>query len=504
MRLPTLDEVRAEKQRRTYQRSLSAFVRDAWPVLEPNNLLKWNWHHDAMCEHLMAQSHGEIRNLGINVPPRSAKSTIVSVCWPAWEWTWNPAQQWLCGSYAGGLALDLALMMRRLVESDWYQRWWGHVFQLTEDQRAKGKFDTDKGGHRISVGAGGPVLGRGGNRLVMDDPHNTKQAESEDVREGTVDWYQRFWEGRLNDPQTGTRTLVMQRLHQHDVSGALIDRGDYEWLVLPMEFEPARRHHTTLGWTDPRKQAGELLHEARDGTAEVTAAKTRLGTYGYAGQMQQRPSPSEGGMFKRQWWRRWRPFASPPKEGVVMAPAPFDRKVISVDCAFKDHRDQPGSAGKTGKQVASSRVCVMTLGVHGPNKYIIRVVADQMDILQTIQAIRDARKADPDAYAVLVEDKANGPAVVQMLKREMPGVLEVSPRGDKVARATAVMPQVEAGNVLLLDGAPWVAEFIEEHAKFPAGTYKDQVDTLSQAVIWLDDPSNGGGEVLAMAMAGMR
>jgi predicted phage terminase large subunit-like protein len=489
VQIPTLAEVQEEKTRRRYRRSLSAFVQDAWKVLEPATPLLWSWHQEAMCEHLMAQSSGQIQNLGINVPPRSGKSTIVSVCWPAWEWTFSPGQQWLCGSYAAALALDHALGMRRLILSDWYQRWWSHVFQLAEDQRAKGKFDTDKGGHRISMGAGGPVLGHGGNRLLMDDPHNTKQVESEDVRTGTVDWYGRYWEGRLNDKKVGTRTLVMQRLHEDDVSGMLQERGDYEWLVIPQEFDSKRRRYTKIGWTDPRKKDGELLHPERDGKEEIAAQKRRLGPYGFAGQENQEPSPAGGGMFKRDWWPRYRPFASPMRDGVVQAPSRFDMLILSVDAAF-------------GDKPTGSRVAITVIGTHGPKKFIEYCEAEHMDILVTIAAIERIRKLYP-VNGVIIENKANGPAIIQMLRKKVPGVNEYNPKGDKTARAAAIVPQASAGDIHLLWGATWVPEWIDELAKFPKGKFNDRVDSLTQGVTWLDDPENGASSVLAMASRGL-
>lgn len=455
-----------------------------------------------MCEHLEAQTRGRIRDLIINVPPRTSKSTIVSVMWPAWEWTVAPHQRYLCASYTDSLALDLSLSMRRVVESDWYQGLWGDRVQLADDKKAAHRFDTTERGYRISTSFGGAVLGKGGGRVIIDDPHNVRGAESDVQRESVITTWKRAFANRGNDPKRFTRTLTMQRLNEGDLSGYLLESGGWEHLMLPMEFEPERRCRTSIGWVDPRTEAGELLQPERFGPAEIKERK-KAGTYAYAGQEQQRPSPAEGGMFKAHWWKRFRHFATPPvfDQSVVMAPARWDRKIISVDAAFKGGDKQK----KAGSEKAPDRsnVCLQTIATSGAYKYVLNCRAEQMDIMQTIQAILEFRQADPDAYAIIIEDKANGPAIVQLLKNKIPGVMEVAPKGDKVARAMAMQPQVEAGQVFLLYGAAWVEDYIDEFKKFPTGKRNDRVDTLSQAVIWLDDPAHSGGDVITMASMGL-
>ena len=160
--------------------SLRVFVEWAWPILEPGAPFQPNWHIDLLCEYLEAVTAGEIRRLVINIPPRYGKSLLVSVCWPCWEWIQRPSHRWLFTSYAEKLASRHAIDRRRLLTSDWYQRRWGHVVRLTRDVNAKLEYHNSRRGAMVATSVGGSVTGKGGNRIVIDDPHNPTEAESDD------------------------------------------------------------------------------------------------------------------------------------------------------------------------------------------------------------------------------------------------------------------------------------------------------------------------------------
>lgn len=470
------DELAVELDREYVDRhGLSGFIELGWHVIEPAELV-WGWHQAAICEHLEAQTRGDIRNLIINVPPRSSKSTIVSVMWPAWEWIEHPERRWTMSSYSSSLSLDLALLHRRVVESEWYRARWPHVV-LAQDQLAKSKFDTTAGGYRISTSTDGTITGKGGDRLVADDPHNTREAESEVVRESVINWWRRTFASRANDAKKVTRTIVMQRVHERDLAGVLLEDGGWEHLCLPQEFEVARRCTTSLGVADKRTEEGELLQPARFDHAEVAQAKKDLGTYAYAGQHQQRPAPAEGGLFKAQWWRFWRwPWEAVVPElaaRTVERPLRFSRKVLSWDCAFKETKDSDYVAGGVW-------------GEDGANVFLLDMEWERMDFPKTLAALKAQAAKNPDYDAILVEDKANGPAVIAMLKKEneLHSVIEVEPEGGKEARAQATAPQTEAGNVFLPLHAPWRDEYISEHSAFPKGSNDDAVDQQSQYLLW--------------------
>lgn len=442
--------------------SLLEYIGEVWPIVEPATAFVSGWHLEAICEHLEAVTRGELRNLVINMPPRHMKSLAVSVFWPTWEWLTHPERRWLFASYALSLSIRDSLKCRRIIEHPRYQARWGHIFHLTSDQNVKARFENNRTGYRIATSVGGAATGEGGDRIVCDDPHAVQEAESEAKRTATLEWWDQVMATRGNDPKTVAKVIVMQRVHEADLSGHVLEQGGYEHLCLPAEYEP-RTYVTGIGWSDPRTEAGALLWPERFGATELADLKRALGSYAAAGQLQQRPAPAEGGILKRGWWQFYRE-----------PPAQFDELIQSWDMAFKDTK-------------ASAYVVGQVWGRKGADKYLLDQTRDKMDFPTTLQAVRTLSAKWPAAMAKLVEDKANGSAVIATLQHELSGLIAVNPEGGKEARAHAVSPQIEAGNVYLPDPttAPWVHDFIEECAAFPNGAYADQVDTTTQALLRL-------------------
>src|SRR3954471_1986287 len=248
----------AEIDQEQATRSFREFVLQAWPIIEPSTPFVPGWHIDAIVEHLEAVSYGQIRNLLINVPPRHMKSLLVSVLWPAWEWIGWPQRRWLYSSYAAQLSMRDSVKCRRLIESPWYQERWGDRFALTGDQNTKGRFENNRSGYRLSTSVGGAATGEGGDRVVCDDPHNVQEAESDSVRKGTLDWWDVVMSTRVNDPRSAAKVVVMQRCHQRDLSGHLLEQGGWEHLYLPAEYKNAQQV-TSIGFSDPRQEHWELL-----------------------------------------------------------------------------------------------------------------------------------------------------------------------------------------------------------------------------------------------------
>jgi hypothetical protein len=244
-------------------RSLAEFVQMAWPVLEPNQPYTHGWHIDAVCEHLEAITREEINRLLINIPPGTMKSMLVSVFWPAWEWgpMGMPSMRFIGASHEEGLATRDARKMRNLVTSDWYQERWPITF--TGDQNQKKYFENVETGWRQAC----PVksmTGKRGDRVIWDDPHSVESALSAADREVATRVFKETLPTRVNNPDRSAIVIVMQRLHEADVSGLILeDDYGYEHLMLPMEFEPERRCTTSLGFTDPRTEEGELLFPER-------------------------------------------------------------------------------------------------------------------------------------------------------------------------------------------------------------------------------------------------
>ncbi len=250
------------------QPTLWEFVRSAWHVLEPAHPFVDNWHVGAICDLLEAVSRGEIQNLLINIPPRHMKSLLVSVFWPCWEWgpRRRPDLRYINSSYASNLSIRDNVKSRTLIQSGWYQAQWGSVFRLRDDQNVKVKFENYQGGFRLASYVGGGT-GEGGDRLICDDPNNVTDVESDVIRNTCNEWWDLQMYNRITNVKTATRVMIMQRTHQADLSGHVLETGGWTHLRLPTRFEPAKRCTVTYAegtktWTDPRKKQGDLLNPA--------------------------------------------------------------------------------------------------------------------------------------------------------------------------------------------------------------------------------------------------
>jgi predicted phage terminase large subunit-like protein len=478
---PTLAEIERELERRKLLGSLEAFAQAAWHVVEPSTELVWNWHLSALAQHLEAVTAGQLRRLVINIPPGTMKSLMSSVFWPAWVWAKTPEWRGLFCSYGADLAIRDSVKCRGLIESDWYQEMFVKgAWHLAGDQNVKSYYVNSRTGFRISLSVGGKTTGFRGDAIVIDDPLNALEVYSKAARDECRRWYDQALSSRLNDLRTGAIVLIMQRLHEEDLTAHLLKKGGWEHLCLPSEYEPERASRTSIGWKDPRTAAGELLFPQRFPREVLDAAAVDLGSAGYAGQHQQRPAPAEGGMFKRTWWRFWRhawedDVADHPELGdlrarTVVLPEKFDRMALSWDCAFKGTKESDFVAGGAWGSV-------------GADKFLVDLVWDQLTFTKTVAELRAQVKRYPQATAKLVEEKANGAAVIDTLQKEITGIIAVDPEGGKEARAAATTPQVEAGNVYIPLHAKWRDKYIEEHAVFPKAAHDDAVDQQSQILL---------------------
>jgi len=474
-------------------------VKAAWPVVEPGRPFRDNWHLAAICDHLEAVTRGQLKRLIINIPPRMTKSLTVSVFWPAWEWALDPSVRWLFTSYSLHLSVRDNVRARRLIQSPWYQARWPHV-RLEDDQNQKIRYETTRGGYRIAVSfAGGYATGEGGDRRVVDDPHSAADVHSDVKREGDLEWWRETWSTRSTDPDSDREVIIMQRLHERDLTGFILaEVGGYEHLCLPMRFDPERRCTTSIGFTDPRTRAGELLDPDRFPDHVVTDLERRLGPYGAAGQLQQAPAPTGGGIVKAHWFSYWvddehaHLLDDPPKvrddhgtlveARVVRRPRLEDMDTLlqSWDMAFKATE-------------GSSRVAGQVWAQKGADAYLLDSRADHLTFTETVAAVEEMSARWPTAYTKLVEDKANGPAVIDALRSRLGGFVPVEPYGSKVARMHAVTPMIAAGNVHLphpkMRGYHWVEGLRARLATFPAGASSDEADATSQALIKLQRPA---------------
>lgn len=483
LKLPSLSEIRQEKSRRAAERSLIEFTRQAWQVIEPGTPFTNGWHIDVICDHLEAVTAGELRNLLINMPPRHMKSIAVAVMWPVWSWVCQPETRWLFASYSSSLSIRDSLKCRRLIQSEWFQENWGHLFQLVGDQNSKLLFENDHYGYRMATSVEGTTTGHGGDFIVADDPHNAIEAQSEAMRASTLEWWDQAMSTRLNDPRTGAKVIVMQRLHERDLSGHVLEQGGYEHLCLPAEFD-GRRIITSLGWQDPRKETGALLWPERFGREEVDKLKQALGEYGTAGQLQQLPAPLGGGILhtdKIKLWKGELPY--------------LIYLVQSYDTAFTEKTlGDPTACGVYGVFETGGKRCILivdywaeTLGYPALRK---RVIEDW----STVYCASDSKKGRK-ADVILVEAKGSGQSLLQDLRAANVPVIAYNPgAADKISRAYQVAPVIDMEAIYVVESkkfpgkpASWVQPLLRQMAYFPSAEHDDGVDTVTQAVITIRD-----------------
>jgi predicted phage terminase large subunit-like protein len=467
------------------RRSFRHFIRRAWREIDPAPFIP-NWHADAIAEHLQALYERQIKRLIINVPPGTAKSMLCGVLWPAWVWSKNPAWQLLGASYEVQLATRDAVKARELMRGEWYTRWFrgpkspfeGPAWEFADDQDLKQFYRNSEFGLRQSLGVGGKGTGYRGHALLIDDPISVKDANSKIARDTCIRWKDETMSSRFNDKENATELLIMQRTHEEDLSGHLLKKGGWEHLCLPAEFEVVGKCRTKTWkgaefWKDPRETEGELLFPKLFPASVLATLKKDLGSYAYAGQYQQRPAPAEGGILKRNWFRRrWLLPGQEPIEGMECRTVPlkFDLTVIFGDLAFKDTKD-------------SDRVAIGVFGIKGPDVYLIQLVWDRLSFSATIAALLDLRSKWPGVSGIYIEDKANGPAIIDTLKNKIPGLIPIEPDGGKEARVHAAAPFIEAGNFWLPLFSPKNDDFIAEATSFPKAPHDDAIDMVAYALL---------------------
>lgn len=407
-------------------------------------------HHRLIAEHLMAVEQGQIDRLIITMPPRHGKTELASIRFPAWFLGRNPDKRVIGASYAAALAYRLSRQSRNLLTLTA----WPFPVRLAEDMANVQSWDI--GGHRggyIAAGVGGPITGSGAHLLVIDDPiKNQEEADSATYRDAIWDWYTSTAYTRLEDH--GAIIVIQTRWHHDDLAGRLLAAqatGGDQWVTLHL---PAIAEDGSALW--PEKYDRLALDRIKAAT----------GSRVFAALYQGKPSNDDSALIKREWWRTY-----------AAAPARFDRVIQSWDMTFKGGVNNDYVVGQVWGKV-------------GADSFLLDQQRGRMDFPTTLTALRDLSARWPTATTKLIEDKANGPAVIATLSREIAGLVAVEPEGGKVARVNAVAGVIEAGNVYLPDPLlmPWVGDFVEEATAFPTGAHDDQVDAMSQALVRLYQP----------------
>jgi predicted phage terminase large subunit-like protein len=466
-------------EKKLCEMSFYEFFKAAWIVVEPAVPLSTNWHHKYICDLLQEECERVIaqkpktKDVIINVPFRSTKSLIVTVMFPVWAWIRSPKLRFITSSYSATLSIELATKSRDIIFSDWFKRRWGDVFHIKKDQNLKERYENNFVGMRRATSVGGTVTGQGGDFLIVDDPLSPQMASSATERENANEWYRTTFYSRLNQPDIGVRIIIMQRVHEEDLTGFLLSketRLKYKHICIPAKsgdnnIKPAYLEE----FYD--KDTG-LFWEDRFSQSTLDDYRSALGSYGYAGQLQQTPTPLDSGMIHKDWFKvdRYRV-----EDSVVN---------FVIDPAYTaDQKNDPSA---------------LLAYTYKDNKWqivdCVNVYKEFPDLVKFIQQWVQ-KNGYTNRSRIYVEPKASGKSIVQTLVREtgLNVKEDKPPTKDKVARVSDVSASLESGRVSLLNG-DWNDEFLDQLAKFPAAKHDDMVDCLVMAVnkeIW-----SGGSKVL--------
>lgn len=497
-------KLRTERTRQSARGGLIRFIEYFWHLLEPGRDFVTGWPLEALCLHLEALSYGEVpdNRLLINVPPGFMKSLVTNVFWPAWEWgpLNRPHLRYVSFSYNSDLTERDNRRFLTLLESRKYQELWGlrkerrdgKLVELGVALRKAGEklVSNSMMGWKLATSIGGTGTGERGDRVLLDDPHNVKEAESDAVRTSTVTWFREAMSNRLNDIDKSAIIVIMQRVHENDVSGEIITEGlPYQHLLIPMEYDVNRAYATCIGWRDPRTTDRQLAWPERFPDKSLNEFRSR--PFMWAGQYQQTPEPRGGGIIKREYWRIW-----DPPDGKFPV---FEYKLASLDSAYTD-KEQNDPSGftiwcvfidKNGRPRAMlTHAWRKHLLLHGPDiprlpnespaAYKHRT-SSEWGLCEWVA--HDCRRFGVNH--LMIENKASGKSVAQELRRlyqnDLWTIEERNVDGDKVARAHAEQSLFAKGLCYRPD-RDWAQMVEDEMAVFPNGRFKDLTDSSTQAL----------------------
>ena len=464
-----------------YKKSFYRFSLDAFKALHNGQELIPNWHIEYLCDRLQKEAYrvvnGEERDkhLLINVPPRTLKSELVNVFFSVYCWILKDSIQFISSSYSASLSITLSTQARRLIESDWFKEYFPEV-QLSKDENTKSRYTTTNSGLRYATSTGGTVTGMGADIIVIDDPQNPQLARSDVERENANVFFNETLRSRLNNPDKGVFIVIMQRLHEKDLTGMLLEKEPDNWehICLPAEVS------NNVKPIDLKEfYVNGLLFPQRLSKKTLESFKLGLGSYGYSGQYSQIPSPDEGGIFKGDWFN----IVKSLPENINPDLVKWD---FYLDTAYTNKQEND----------ATAMLCAAFIN---NELYIREVKAVRLEFPELIKEIQlfTGLNGYNHRSRIYVEPKASGKSIVQMLKRStgLNVIEDKPPTQDKVSRAASVSAFIESGRVNLIDGR-YIDSFLNELKAFPNGSHDDMVDTLVMAI---DRNTNRRKSVRAMA-----
>lgn len=410
-------------------------------------------HTDLVVQYLQRIADGEQLNLLIEMPPRHSKSMTVTETFPSFFLSKNPDKKVITAAYSDGLAKKFGRLNRNKFSE------FSHLFGLglADDSKSNTQWSINgKLGQMIATGIGGSITGEGADLMIIDDPiKNSKEARSKTIRDNIWAEWEATLSTRLQD--NASLIIIQTRWHEDDLTGRMLSQSPRDFIRLRLPAI-AEDEDDLLG-----REIGEPLAPELGYDEEWALQKEmEVGSKVWSSLYQQRPAPESGDIIQREWFNYY-----------TVLPARLDRIVISWDMTFKSGKDKDYAVGQAW-------------GIKGADKYLIDEIRGQFGFTQTLQAFKTFKAKHHEASAILVEDKANGPAIIDTLKREISGIIPVEPNGDKVQRLEAASPQIEAGNVYLPENAEFTKDYIEEMVAFPNAKHDDRVDATSQLLNWVE------------------
>ena len=464
-----------ERHRKRMELSYWPFFQEAWKEIEPTTELVANWHIEYIANVLEQEVRRIIKkepnpgDIIINVPPGTSKSSLVTKLLPAWAWLQDPSMKIITSSYSGDLARDHAVMTRDLIVGDWYQKLWREKYQLKLGRKRKSQYENDKGGIRSATSVTGRLTGMHADIFIIDDPIDPRRAGSEVEIKKPNDWWDKTVPTRLTNQKTSVRIIVMQRLHENDLTGhCLAKKGiNYRHICLPAKVKDNIRpkelvENYTDGFLDPERYPQAILDRLRGD----------MGSLEYAGQMDQSPAPEQGNLIQPDKW-----FKEFTMEELQLNADKDDRELVwdyTIDGAFTE--DQ-----------LNAPTAIMAYARYNDHTYIRDCINVWMELPELIKFIPEFVKRNgwSDKSRIFIEPKASGMPAAQSLQRyrhELNVILDKAPRQDKIARVKSKLPYMEADKVHTLQGASWKKEYYNQLKLFPNSKYKDMVDVTTMAI----------------------
>lgn len=448
------------------RQDLSSFIHKAFMTVASGEEYLPNWHIEAIAYHLECCFRGDMKRLIITMPPRYLKSISASVAFPAWVLGHDPSRKIICASYAQSLAEKLSLDTRTIMESDWYRPCFPAAW-LDNKKNTQAEFTTSKQGFRLATSVGGSLTGRGGNLIIIDDPHKADEVNSDTKREAVITWFRNTLLSRLDNKQKDVIIVIQQRLHENDLAGYLLETGQWTHLNLAAIAEQDENILIGDNHYHLRKQ-GDVLHPERESLELLEQMKSTMGSQNFAAQYQQRPTPAGGDIVKLEWFKT------------------YDKKPQQRS---GDHIVQSWDTACKAGELNDWSVCTTWL-IQDNRFYLLDVVRERLEY----PALRSRIVASAEQWQtdiVLIEAMNAGLSLIQELRANTSlNIVPITPKDDKATRMMAESPAIESGRVLIPSEAVWLADFQHEMVHFPNSKHDDQVDSLSQFLCWAKKREN--------------